>query len=61
MPLCKEEINDEEGMIMFHFEDYQQAEEEHMRCKEHCEGMIFPEELQVNLRPKRNKRRRIRK
>ena len=39
-------------------DEHQQTEEECMMCEGYVEGMPFPDDLQIDINPKRNKRRR---
>ena len=60
MPLCKEDRTGN-GRLLSCFDEHQQAEEECMMCEGHVEGMPFPDDLQIDINPKRNERRRTRK
>ena len=56
MPLCKEDRTGN-GRLLSCFDEPQQAEEECMMCEGYVEGMPFPDDLQIDINPKRNKRR----
>ena len=56
MPLCKEDRTGD-GRLLSCFDEHQQAEEECVMCEERVEGMSFPDDLQIDINPKKNKRR----